>query len=56
MEFQNVDLTMIVRFFYNLPKWTVKKIDSPSGRQEYSIRLGTIEPVFGNITINKGMN
>ena len=33
-----------------------EKIDSPSGRREYSKRLGTIEPVFGNITTNKGMN
>ena len=32
------------------------KIDSPAGRRQYSIRLGTIEPVFGNITVNKGMN
>ncbi|MCU7837740.1 MAG: transposase [gamma proteobacterium symbiont of Taylorina sp.] len=32
------------------------KIDSSSGRRQYSKRLGTIEPVFGNITTNKGMN
>jgi Transposase DDE domain len=32
------------------------KIDSSSGRRQYSKRLGTIEPVFGNITVNKGMN
>jgi hypothetical protein len=32
------------------------KIDSASGRREYSKRLGTIEPVFGNITTNKNMN
>ncbi|UDM64482.1 transposase (plasmid) [Pseudoalteromonas piscicida] len=32
------------------------KIDSPIGRQQYSKRLGCIEPVFGNITVNKGMN
>nr|WP_232769173.1 transposase [Colwellia sp. Bg11-28] len=25
-------------------------------RRQYSKRLGTIEPVFGNITVNKGMN
>ncbi|WP_413699089.1 transposase [Psychromonas sp. KJ10-10] len=24
--------------------------------REYSKRLGIIEPVFGNITVNKGMN
>ena len=32
------------------------KIDSPIGRRQYSKRLGAIEPVFGNITVNKGMN
>ncbi|MBB1420276.1 transposase, partial [Pseudoalteromonas sp. SG44-1] len=26
------------------------------GRRQYSKRLGCIEPVFGNITVNKGMN
>lgn len=32
------------------------KIDSRIGRRQYSKRLGMIEPVFGNITVNKGMN
>lgn len=32
------------------------KIDSPVGRRQNSKRLGAIEPVFGNITVNKGMN
>ncbi len=32
------------------------KIDSPIGRREYAKRLGCIEPVFGNITVNKSMN
>jgi hypothetical protein len=32
------------------------KIDSSAGRRQYSKRLGTIEPVFGNITVNKGIN
>ena len=31
------------------------KIDSSAGHRQYSKRLGTIEPVFGNITVNKGM-
>ena len=30
------------------------KIDSSPGRREYSKRLGTIESVFGNITVIKG--
>ena len=40
------------------PSYTDKmkvKIDSSVGRRQYSKRLGAIEPVFGNITINKGM-
>jgi hypothetical protein len=28
-------------------------IDSPKGRQLYSQRIGTVEPVFGNIRHNK---
>lgn len=32
------------------------KIDSPIGRRQYSKRLGAIQPVFGNIIVNKGMN
>ena len=28
-------------------------IDSPRGRQLYSQRIGTVEPVFGNIRHNK---
>ncbi len=33
-----------------------QKIDSESGRYEYSKRLGTIEPVFANITSTIGLN
>lgn len=32
------------------------KIDTPTGRQIYSRRLGIVEPVFGNIAAQKGMN
>lgn len=32
-----------------------QKIDSPQGRDIYSQRLGTVEPVFGNITSNIGI-
>ena len=32
-----------------------EKIDSPMGRHFYSERLGTVEPVFGNINTNKGL-
>jgi len=33
-----------------------RKIDSESGRQQYSKRMWTIEPVFGNITSNKRLD
>lgn len=33
-----------------------RKIDSEKGRRQYSRRMWTIEPVFGNITSNKGLN
>ena len=33
-----------------------QKIDSAAGRRIYSRRMWTIEPVFGNITSNKGLN
>lgn len=33
-----------------------EKIDTPEGRKMYSKRLGIVEPVFGNIRANKGMD
>lgn len=32
------------------------KIDTPEGRETYSQRLGIVEPVFGNIRAQKGMD
>jgi transposase len=32
-----------------------RAIDSPQGRRLYSQRIGTVEPVFGNIRHNKGL-
>jgi len=32
------------------------KIDSDTGRHIYGLRLGTVEPVFGNITVNKKLD
>ncbi|MEP1445956.1 MAG: transposase [Paraglaciecola sp.] len=32
------------------------KIDSSIGRRQYSKQLGMIEPMFGHIMVNKGMN
>ena len=33
-----------------------QKIDSEQGRLQYSKRMWTIEPVFGNIKSNKGLS
>lgn len=33
-----------------------QKVDSEQGRKNYARRMWTIEPVFGNITSNKGIN
>ena len=33
-----------------------RAIDSERGRRLYSQRIGTVEPVFGNIRSNKGLN
>ena len=40
----------------NLLKQMQNKIDSKKGRHIYGQRIGTVEPVFGNINTNKGMN
>ena len=33
-----------------------QKVDSEQGRKNYARRMWTIEPVFGNITSNKGIH
>ena len=33
-----------------------RKIDTPEGRELYSHRMGIVEPVFANITHQKGLN
>jgi len=40
----------------NLLKQMQDKIDNQHGRHIYSQRLGTVEPVFGNINTNKRLN
>jgi hypothetical protein len=40
----------------SLLKQMQEKIDSRQGRHVYSQRLGTVEPVFGNINTNKRLN
>ena len=33
-----------------------QRIDSPDGRAQYGARFGTVEPVFGNLRYNKGLD
>lgn len=33
-----------------------QRIDSPEGRTRYGQRFATVEPVFGNLRYNKGLN
>jgi len=40
----------------SLLKQMQEKIDSRRGRHIYSQRIGTVEPVFGNINTNKRLN
>ena len=40
----------------NLSKAMVEKIESERGRKIYPQRMAIVEPVFGNIRTNKGLN
>ena len=33
-----------------------RRLDSPEGRARYGKRFGTVEPVFGNLRYNKGLD
>ncbi|MFQ3281021.1 transposase, partial [Reinekea sp.] len=37
-------------------EWMKRRVDSPEGKQIYSHRMSVVEPVFGNIGTNKGLN
>ncbi len=37
-------------------EWMKQRIDSPLGKQIYEERLAVVEPVFGNIRSNKGLD
>ncbi|MGY6278409.1 IS1182 family transposase [Methylomonas sp. MgM2] len=39
----------------NYTDWMKHRVDSPKGKQIYSHRMSVVEPVFGNLTINKGL-
>ena len=36
--------------------WMKERVDSDYGKQIYSHRMSVVEPVFGNIGTNKGLN
>ena len=37
-------------------EWMKHRVDSAEGKQIYSHRMSVVEPVFGNIGTNKGLN
>ena len=37
-------------------EWMKQRIDSEKGKLIYSHRMSVVEPVFGNIATNKGLN
>jgi len=39
----------------NYTDWMKHRVDSEHGKQIYSHRMSVVEPVFGNITVNKGL-
>ena len=40
----------------NFTDWMKHRVDSAKGKQIYSHRMSVVEPVFGNIGTNKGLN
>lgn len=40
----------------NHTDWMKHRVDSPRGKEIYSHRMSVVEPVFGNIGTNKGLN
>lgn len=40
----------------NFTDWMKQRVDSDEGKQIYSHRMSVVEPVFGNIGTNKGLN
>lgn len=40
----------------NYTDWMKHRVDSDRGKQNYSHRMSVVEPVFGNICVNKGLH
>ena len=40
----------------NYTDWMKRRVDSKEGKLIYSHRMSVVEPVFGNIGTNKGLN
>ena len=51
--FLPIEIKINLTWPLKLPK---KAIDSPEGRARYGRRFATVEPVFGNIRYNKGLD
>jgi hypothetical protein len=48
-------VSFIVRSRPTFTDWMKQRVDSDKGKQIYSHRMSTVEPVFANITACKGL-
>jgi len=46
----------IPKYDRNYSREMISRVDTPEGRDLYSKRMGIVEPVFGNIRANKGLD
>ncbi|MBU2874158.1 transposase, partial [Marinobacter salexigens] len=53
---RQVSYTLEVRRGPTFTDWMKHRVDSQHGKQIYSHRMSVVEPVFGNIGSNKGLN
>lgn len=44
------------KFLPRIFQWLEEICDSPEGRRQYSPSMATVEPVFGNLRYNKGLD
>ena len=53
---RQVSFTLEHKRLPNYTDWMKHRVDSPQGKEIYSHRMSVVEPVFGNIGTNKGLN
>ena len=53
---RQVSFTIENKRLPNYTDWMKHRVDSPQGKEVYGHRMSVVEPVFGNIGSNKGLN